>query len=463
MKSKVGTTYANQIIQYRIFEKIDEIWQTVAVAANQAADRGVLYKYPDLGTIIKWYKPPPVPKVKNKSGSNRTLEDVEKDLRDTNDRLKQAQVKLASADQRARNAENDAERHRNLWRDERVLKEQALEVVQRLQARIAEFEEMHQTALKAEALANRDSRNTDVVQDQLPHVPPVTDTGGEHPPVSDPTLAVKRKRGRPPGSKNRPKTPPDDVDPDPSTPGPNPPPPPTEPPPDADPNRLENTADEAGAAAPNSHSAEPARAGQAVPDLAERQAEPISDVRSTAPFFSSKSVEWPTPVWLILALKRIFAFTIDVCATGPNVCSRFYTILDDGLTQNWSHEVVFMNPPYGRDLHHWIEKAYNSSLHDATVLCVLPSNTDVGWFHDYCWKAEKIIFLRGRLKFGETSNSAPNGTMIVLFTPTGASVTGPVFSAHIMDLQESGSRARHDADCQATVSAMPVRMPRARW
>ena len=74
-----------------------------------------------------------------------------------------------------------------------------------------------------------------------------------------------------------------------------------------------------------------------------------------------------------------------------------------------------MNPPYGREVGVWIEKAYNESLKGATVVCLIPSRTDTKYWHDYCMKASEIRFIKGRLKFGDSKNSAPFPSAIVIF------------------------------------------------
>ena len=74
-----------------------------------------------------------------------------------------------------------------------------------------------------------------------------------------------------------------------------------------------------------------------------------------------------------------------------------------------------MNPPYGREIGKWIKKAYESSLNGATVVCLLPSRTDTKWFHDYIYNKAEIEFIKGRLKFGNSKNSAPFPSMIVVF------------------------------------------------
>lgn len=133
--------------------------------------------------------------------------------------------------------------------------------------------------------------------------------------------------------------------------------------------------------------------------------------------FSSKSNEWTTPQHLFDELNQEFNFTLDPCATEENAkCSKHFTIEDDGLSKDWSNDVVFMNPPYGREIKKWIKKAYEESLNGATVVCLIPARTDTTYWHDYIFgKALDIRFLKGRLKFGDSKNSAPFPSAIVVY------------------------------------------------
>lgn len=116
-------------------------------------------------------------------------------------------------------------------------------------------------------------------------------------------------------------------------------------------------------------------------------------------------------------LNDEFNFTLDPCATDENAkCSKYFTIEDDGLSKDWSNDVVFMNPPYGREIKKWIKKAYEESLNGATVVCLIPARTDTTYWHDFIFgKANDIRFLRGRLKFGNSKNSAPFPSAIVVY------------------------------------------------
>lgn len=131
--------------------------------------------------------------------------------------------------------------------------------------------------------------------------------------------------------------------------------------------------------------------------------------------FKSNSSEWSTPQWLFDRYNDVYKFNLDVCATPENAkCSKYYTKNDDGLIQSW-HGNCWMNPPYGREITKWVEKAYNESLNNGVlVICLLPARTDTKWFHEYCARGN-INFLKGRLKFGDATNSAPFPSMIVQF------------------------------------------------
>ena len=136
-------------------------------------------------------------------------------------------------------------------------------------------------------------------------------------------------------------------------------------------------------------------------------------------------MDWGTPQDLFDRLSKEFGgFDLDVCANAENAkCPRYFTEKDDGLSQDWKG-YCWMNPPYGREIGKWIEKAYHAAgkpTHinplggDATVVCLLPARTDTQWWHEYCMKADTVRFIRGRLKFEGSENSAPFPSAIVIF------------------------------------------------
>jgi phage N-6-adenine-methyltransferase len=132
--------------------------------------------------------------------------------------------------------------------------------------------------------------------------------------------------------------------------------------------------------------------------------------------FSSKTDLWATPQEFFDKYNALYGFNLDVCANQNNAkCSNFFSIEDNGLEQEWRGS-CWMNPPYGREIIHWIRKAYESSLCGATVVCLVPARTDTKWWHEYAMKGD-IEFIKGRLKFGNSKNSAPFPSAVIVFAP----------------------------------------------
>jgi phage N-6-adenine-methyltransferase len=133
--------------------------------------------------------------------------------------------------------------------------------------------------------------------------------------------------------------------------------------------------------------------------------------------FSSRTDLWATPLSFYAKLDAEFGFTLDVCAIADNAkCARYYTPAEDALRQRWDG-TCWMNPPYGRQIGRWIEKAYVSAQQGATVVCLVPARTDTRWWHVWVMRADEIRLVRGRLKFGDGRNSAPFPSAVVVFRP----------------------------------------------
>lgn len=118
--------------------------------------------------------------------------------------------------------------------------------------------------------------------------------------------------------------------------------------------------------------------------------------------FSSVHDNWSTPKHVYDSLNDEFNFNDDPCPLYG----------EGGLEREWGTS-TFVNPPYS-DIKNWIKKGYEEFLKGKTVVFLIPSRTDTKWFHDYCVKGE-VRFIKGRLKFGGSKNSAPFPSMIVIF------------------------------------------------
>ena len=120
--------------------------------------------------------------------------------------------------------------------------------------------------------------------------------------------------------------------------------------------------------------------------------------------FSSATDDWSTPKDVYRTLDSEFCFDFDPCPLHSNF---------DGLSMEWGG-VNFVNPPYSQ-IKAWCKKSYEEWGKGKTVVMLIPSRTDTSYWHDYIMKASEIRFIRGRLKFGDSKNSAPFPSAIIIF------------------------------------------------
>ncbi len=123
--------------------------------------------------------------------------------------------------------------------------------------------------------------------------------------------------------------------------------------------------------------------------------------------FSHKSDDWATPAWLLEGLEWWFGCKFyDPCPLHADF---------DGLKADWTDR-VYINPPYSNAAE-WVGWGrLHAYIGECLVVMLLPARTDTRWFHDYVLPhAQQVWFLRGRLKFGGSKNSAPFPSMVVVF------------------------------------------------
>ena len=126
-------------------------------------------------------------------------------------------------------------------------------------------------------------------------------------------------------------------------------------------------------------------------------------VAQHAALFRSQSCDWGTPKALYDSLDAEFHFDFDPCPWGLRSTS-------DGLLKDWSGKRVFCNPPYGPKIGRWIAKGVDA----ACAVFLLPSRTDTRWFHDLALHSDEVRFVRGRLKFGDATETAPFPSLLVI-------------------------------------------------
>lgn len=123
--------------------------------------------------------------------------------------------------------------------------------------------------------------------------------------------------------------------------------------------------------------------------------------------FSAKTDDWSTPKDFYNKLNEEFNFTFDPCPLRSG---------DDGLSIDWKGN-IFINPPYS-NVGAFLKKGIQELDKENAKICVflLASRTDTKWFHTYIYENPRatVRFIKGRLKFGDSKNSAPFPSMIVI-------------------------------------------------
>lgn len=123
--------------------------------------------------------------------------------------------------------------------------------------------------------------------------------------------------------------------------------------------------------------------------------------------FSSASDHWETPTRVFESLNKEFCFNFDPCPLHS---------VFNGLSINWFGN-VFVNPPYS-DIQNFLNKALEELNAGRISVCVflVPARTCTRWFHDLVLpNVSEVRFIKGRLKFGNSKNSAPFPSMILVF------------------------------------------------
>lgn len=140
--------------------------------------------------------------------------------------------------------------------------------------------------------------------------------------------------------------------------------------------------------------------------------------------FTSNSDEWATPQIFFDDLNKSYSFVFDLACSKENCkTASGFTLKDNALLQNWANISIsngngwlWLNPPYSK-CSEFVNKAYYEMLLGAKIIMLIPSRTDTKWFHDYIYNKDGVTikFIKGRLKFGDSKNSASFPSMLIKF------------------------------------------------
>ena len=129
-------------------------------------------------------------------------------------------------------------------------------------------------------------------------------------------------------------------------------------------------------------------------------------------------------------LEHIYAafgrIDIDPCAheLSPVIAQRRILLAEggDGLLDDWSGRLAFVNPPYSATLI-WLKRAYEqwTASKVETVVCLVPMRTDSQWFQDVLSRDADIFSLRGRVRFLDTNGNGQNTPFSLMLATLGAS------------------------------------------
>lgn len=156
-----------------------------------------------------------------------------------------------------------------------------------------------------------------------------------------------------------------------------------------------------------------------------------ADAKGAAYMPKSKTANWCTGPKIKNAVDRVFTDGIDLdpcCFDSPHYLmgakTRWYgPDFDDvdGLAMPWFGD-VYVNCPYdSKSLHAWAEKIVLEVTagddEGINVIALLPAKTEQGWFQDDVLEtAARVCYVRGRLHFGGSEDSATFGSIVVLWS-----------------------------------------------
>ena len=108
-----------------------------------------------------------------------------------------------------------------------------------------------------------------------------------------------------------------------------------------------------------------------------------------------KNDEWLTPPEI---LRTLGTFDLDPCApvVRPwDTAAKHYTILDDGLSKEWSGR-IWLNPPFGNQAVKWMRRMASHG----NGIALLAARTETKMFFETVWPfALAVLFVKSRPHF----------------------------------------------------------------
>lgn len=139
------------------------------------------------------------------------------------------------------------------------------------------------------------------------------------------------------------------------------------------------------------------------------------DKKTQKVMFSSDRGDHRTPEGLFNLLYEEFFFDCDVAASKDNrLLENYIDEKQDALRSEWGQR-NFCNPPYGRKVGRWIEKAMEEAEKGKLSVLLLAGRVGTKWFVRAAETADEIRFIRGRITFEGEPNVAPFPSILIIY------------------------------------------------
>jgi len=131
---------------------------------------------------------------------------------------------------------------------------------------------------------------------------------------------------------------------------------------------------------------------------------------------SSKRMDWNTPECVLEKVRKVGAIGLDPCSNAHSKVKASAAWLSGGLEVDWSgFGLVYVNPPYGRDLKAWAEKIATEADRGTEIIALVPARTDTKWFRRLFFQCACVCLWSGRITFVGAPSPAPFPSAVFYF------------------------------------------------
>lgn len=132
--------------------------------------------------------------------------------------------------------------------------------------------------------------------------------------------------------------------------------------------------------------------------------------------FSSIRHDWNTPETVLKHVREFRDIGLDPCSNATSIVGAVTEWTEGGLDHAWGgHGLVFVNPPYGREVSKWADKVTDEALKGVEIIALVPARTDARWFQSLAEVSDGMCFWSGRVKFLGAAASAPFPSALFYF------------------------------------------------